>query len=228
MSKYNSDNIANESSSFFSYDEKKSYLKISFERIAFIFFIFFIIALTFSTKVILLSLNKKTEIKQIVKKENFRSSILDRNGNILAKSVSIINVGINPNLVIDKEKLLISLKLLFPLKNFTQQINGEKFFYVKKKISPEKLDQIRLLGDKSFIEENKITRIYPNKKLFSHILGQIDDNNNGVSGVEKSYDYELTTSSKPLSLTLDTEIQYLIREELIKSVEGTLLSDSGD
>ena len=219
MSKYNSDNIVDETSSFFSYDEKKSYLKISFERIAFIFFIFFIIALTFSTKVILLSLNKKTEIKQIVKKENFRSSILDRNGNILAKSVSITNVGINPNLVIDKEKLLISLKLLFPLKNFTQQINGEKFFYIKKKISPEKLDQIRLLGDKSFIEENKITRIYPNKKLFSHILGQIDDNNNGVSGVEKSYDYELTTSSKPLSLTLDTEIQYLIREELIKSKE---------
>ena len=92
--------------------------------------------------------------------------------------------------------------------------------YVKKKISPEKLDQIRLLGDKSFIEENKIIRVYPNKRLFSHILGQIDDNNNGVSGVEKSYDYELTTSSKPLSLTLDTEIQYLIREELIKSKQN--------
>ena len=73
------------------------------------------------------------------------------------------------------------------------------------------------MGDKSFIEETKISRVYPNKKLFSHIIGQIDDDNNGISGIEKSYDYELTTSTKSLNLTLDTEIQYLIREELKKS-----------
>ena len=39
----------------FSYEENKSFLKISFERIAFIFFVFFILAIIFSSKVILLS-----------------------------------------------------------------------------------------------------------------------------------------------------------------------------
>ena len=57
--------------------------------------------------------------------------------------------------------------------------------------------------------------MYPNGNLFSHILGQIDTDN-GVSGIEKSFDYELTTSNKPLKLTLDTEIQYLTRQELLK------------
>ena len=88
---------------------------------------------------------------------------------------------------------------------------------LKKKISPRKLDQILLLGDKSFVEEDGISRVYPNGKLFSHVLGQIDDNNNGISGLEKSFDYELRTTKSPLRLTLDTDLQYLIREELFKS-----------
>ena len=112
--------------------------------------------------------------------------------------------------------MLISLRLIFPNKNFEKEINGKKFFYIKKKISPEKLEKIKLLGEKSFKEEENIARVYPNGNLFSHILGQIDTDNNGVSGIEKSFDYELTTSNNPLKLTLDTEIQYLTRKELLK------------
>ena len=201
----------------FSYKENKSYLKISFERIAFIFFIFFILAIIFSSKVILLSIKKIPEIQKIVKKDNFRSSILDNEGNILAKSVPVVNIGINPNLVINKEKLLISLKLIFPDKSFDEEINGKKFFYVKKKISPEKLKQVLLLGDKSFIQEDSIARVYPNGNLFSHVIGQIDNDNNGISGIEKTFDYELTTTKEPLKLTLDKDLQYLIKEELSKS-----------
>ena len=201
----------------FSYKENKSYLKISFERIAFIFFIFFILAIIFSSKVILLSIKKIPEIQKIVKKDNFRSSILDNEGNILAKSVPVVNIGINPNLVINKEKLLISLKLIFPDKSFDKEIYGKKFFYVKKKISPEKLKQVLLLGDKSFIQEDSIARVYPNGNLFSHVIGQIDNDNNGISGIEKTFDYELTTTKEPLKLTLDKDLQYLIKEELSKS-----------
>ena len=209
--------VQDQYNSEFSYSENKSNLIISFERIAFIFFLFFIIAIIFSLKVIFLSLENKVVASKVSKKENFRSSIVDKKGNILAKTVTIVNIGINPNLVIDKEKLLITLKLLFPKKNFKEKMYGKKFFYVKKKISQEKLEKILLLGDKSFIQEEKIARIYPNGELFSHILGQIDDNNNGISGLEKTFDYELTTSRDPLRLTLDTDLQYLIREELLKS-----------
>ena len=209
--------VQDQYNSEFSYSENKSNLIISFERIAFIFFLFFIIAIIFSLKVIFLSLENKVVSSKVSKKENFRSSIVDKKGNILAKTVTVVNIGINPNLVIDKEKLLITLKLLFPKKNFKKKMYGKKFFYVKKKISQEKLEKILLLGDKSFIQEEKIARIYPNGELFSHILGQIDDNNNGISGLEKTFDYELTTSRDPLILTLDTDLQYLIREELLKS-----------
>ena len=73
-----------------------------------------------------------------------------------------------------------------------------------------------LLGDKSIRPEEKLTRLYPQKKLFSHIIGQIDDDNNGISGIEKSFDYDLKIINEPLKLTVDTDIQFLIREELKK------------
>ena len=200
----------------FKFEKNNSNLKISFERISFIFFVFFLITIIFTSKTIYLGFKKVNEIPIIKEKEKYRASIMDRNGNIIAKTVRVTNLGINPNNLINKEKLLISLKLIFPDKKFEKEINGKKFFYVKKKISPEKLEQIKLLGEKSFKEEEKIARVYPNGNLFSHILGQIDTDNNGVSGIEKSFDYELTTSNKPLKLTLDTEIQYLTRQELLK------------
>ncbi len=203
----------------FKFEANRSNLKISFERIAFIFFIFFIITIIFTSKTIYLGFKKTNQTQTVKEKEKYRASIMDRNGNIIAKTVRVTNLGINPNQVINKEKLLISLKLIFPEKNFEKEINGKKFFYVKKKISPTKLEKIKLLGEKSFKKEENITRVYPNGNLFSHILGQIDTDNNGVSGIEKSFDYELTTSNKPLKLSLDTEIQYLIREELIKFQE---------
>ena len=206
----------------FSYKENKSNLFISFNRAAFIFFIFIIIAFIFSSKIIYLGAQQKDITIKNISKSDFRSSILDRDGNILAKSVITTNIGINPNLVIDKKKLLINLRLIFPEKNFIEiknNLDGKKFFYLEKKISQEKYNKIMLLGDKSIITEDKISRIYPQKELYSHLIGQIDDDNNGISGLELSFDYELSTSEKNLNLSLDTDLQYLIREELKKAGE---------
>ncbi len=205
--------------------KKKSNLNISFNRIAFIFFVFLILSIIFSSKAIYLSSLKKNIKKVQISKSEFRSSIIDRNGNIIAKTIVTYNVGINPTQVIDKKKLLLNLKLIFPEKQekdfdlISKKLNKKKFFYIKKKINQVQLDELILLGDKSIITEQKISRIYPHENLFSHVIGQIDDGNNGISGIEKSFDQELKQNNIPLKLTLDSEIQYLIREELIKSEE---------
>ena len=57
--------------------------------------------------------------------------------------------------------------------------------FILRKNYPEKLEQVLLLGDKSFIQEDSIARVYPNGNLFSHVIGQIDNDNNGISGIEK-------------------------------------------
>jgi cell division protein FtsI (penicillin-binding protein 3) len=208
----------------FLYKKNKSNLNITFNRIAFIFFVFFIVCTIFSIKVIYLgSLSSKLNKKIFLPiKKNYRSDIIDINGNFLAKTVNTINIGINPNLVINKKKLLINLKLIFPDKDFNKikkKLNSKKFFYLEKQISQENYEKIRLLGDKSIISEEKLSRIYPHENLFSHIIGQIDDDNNGISGIEKSFDNELKKIKEPLKLTVDIDIQFLIRNELIRFQE---------
>ncbi len=200
---------------------KKLYKKyISFNRVAFIFFFLLAISLIFSVKIFYYgSISEKVfSQKPNNQKKNIRSDIIDSEGNILAKTVFTKNVGINPNLENDKKKLILKLKLLFPeldTENFNDKFDEKNFFYIKKKLSPEKYDKVLLLGEKSVITEQKITRVYPHENLFSHVLGQIDDDNNGISGLEKSLDEDLKKFNKKVKLTLNTNIQFLIRNELI-------------
>jgi len=225
MNKVNHEKLILESyENEFSYEKNKSNLNITFNRIAFIFFIFLMICTIYTIKVFYLgSLNSKIKIENSGPiKTNYRADIVDNNGNFLVKTINTIDIGINPNLVIDKKRLLINLQLIFPKKNFDvikKKLDGKKFFYLEKRISQEKYEKLRLLGDQSIIPEEKLTRIYPQEDLFSHIIGQIDNDNNGISGIEKHFDYELKKRKEPLKLTVDTDIQFLIREELIKAQE---------
>ena len=210
--------VLEEYNSDFNYKIKHSGTKISFNRVAFIFFVSISIFLIFTIKIIMLIGQELSYKKDLIKDYEFRSSIVDRNGNILAKSVVTKNIGINPKEVINKEKLLINLQIIFPKKNFDKikkKLKKNNFFYIEKQVSQEQYKQLFLLGDKSIKEESKILRIYPQGSLFSHILGQIDDNNNGVSGIEKYYDHELKSSENPIKLSLDANLQYLLREELL-------------
>ena len=117
----------------FSYKKSKTNLNIEFNRIAFIFFIFLVISIIYSIQLLYLgSLKKETNnIKSLVTKKNYRADIVDRNGNYLVKSVSSIDIGISPIEIIDKKKLLINLKLIFPNKDYKtieKKFNENNFF----------------------------------------------------------------------------------------------------
>tara|TARA_B100001057_G_scaffold364647_1_gene367551 strand:+ start:1255 stop:2943 length:1689 start_codon:yes stop_codon:yes gene_type:complete len=207
----------------FLYKKNKSNLNITFNRISFIFFVFFIISLIYTIHLIHLGSRKaKIDSIQIEKKlinKLYRADIVDRNQKYLVKTIDSIDIGISPSKIIDKKKLLLNLKLIFPNKDFSEvkkKIAKGKFFYFKKKVSEENYERLMQLGDKSIEPRDTLIRIYPQKNLFSHILGQIDNDNNGISGLEKSLDKILKNSQEPIMLTVDKDIQFLIRNELIK------------
>ena len=198
MNKENSKNITlEEYENEFSYKKSKSNLNIEFNRVAFIFFVFLTISLIYSIQLLHLGSLKSSikKVKPIISKKNYRADIIDINGNYLVKTVSSIDIGISP---------------------IKKKLNKKRFFNFEKKISAKNYEKIMLLGDKSIKPKEKLTRLYPQKNLFSHIIGQIDDDNNGISGIEKSFDEELKEIKEPLRLTLDTDIQFLIRSELLK------------
>ena len=56
----------------------------------------------------------------------------------------------------------------------------------------------------------------------AHILGQVDIDNNGVSGLEFFLDQEIKDKSKlntPITLSIDSTIQFLIRQNLQQGIE---------
>ena len=226
MQKLGSKIIIEDYKNNFDYKKNDTNLNIEFNRVAFIFFFFFIIYLIYTIHLIHLGSRKSNvEMKDILptfSNQLYRADIIDIDGNYLAKTVKSIDIGIKTSDIIDKKKLLLSLNIIFPNKDFKKikkQIDTKKFFWLEKKVSEENYEKLMKLGDKSIKPEEKVLRIYPQKNLFSHIIGQIDDDNNGISGLEKSFNESLRNSKKPIKLTVNRDIQFLVRKELIKYQE---------
>ena len=195
MEKLRSKIIIEDYKNNFDYKKNDTNLNIQFNRVAFVFFFFFIIYLIYTIHLIHLGSRKSNaEISNdlpVFANKLYRADIIDIDGNYLAKTVKSIDIGIKTSDVIDKKKLLLSLNIIFPNKDFNKikkQLDTKKFFWLEKKVSEENYEKLMKLGDNSIKPEEKVLRIYPQKNLFSHIIGQIDDNNNGISGLEKSFD----------------------------------------
>ena len=209
-------------------NNKSNVVKVSLNKVTFLSFIFFSLILIFGIKIIYLSLSSEKSFfsnntkKEFVKK---RRDIVDRNGSVISTNVILYDVGVRPKLLKEKEKknLLIKLGLLFPeldLNKIKNKLNKGDFFSIGKRLTPKEKDQFWLMGNKAFVFDEKPSRIYPQQSLFSHILGQTDDVNKGISGVEKFFDEDLNNKERinlPLSLTLDSNLQHLIRKELINA-----------
>ncbi len=198
------------------------------DRIYLLFFLFICLILIFSIRIVHISLNKIEILNDINSSQKFtllRRDIVDRNGILISRNVKSFHAAINPRLVTNKENLIIKLRLNFPelqIEKIKTQINKDKYFYLKKRINQKDKEKLWALGEKGIIFEPFQSRIYTHGNLFSHIIGQVDYDNYGVSGIEKFFDKELKNKkliTKPLELTLDTNIQFLIKKELDKALE---------
>ena len=198
------------------------------DRIYLLFFLFFSLILIFSIKIIHISLNNfeihNTESAH-KKFTLLRRDIVDRNGVLISRNVKSFHAAINPSFVKNKENFLIKIRLSFPeleIKQIEKKLDKGKYFYLKKRINQNEREKLWNLGERAIIFEPFQSRIYTHGNLFSHVIGQVDYDNYGVSGVEKYFDRELKNknlSNVPIQLTLDTNIQYLIAKELNESLE---------
>ena len=199
---------------------------ISEDRVYLLFFCFVSLILIFSLKIIFLSFQSVNYVKSQNDHSKFlplRKDIVDRNGVLLSRNILTYHAAIRPQLINDKKKFLVKLKLVLP-KLDTQEVynklNNEKYFYIKKRLTEKQKKDLWELGEKAIVFEPFQTRIYPHSALYSHIIGQIDYDNYGISGVESYFDkflQDVKNIEKPLQLSLDTNLQYIIKSELERS-----------
>ncbi len=204
------------------FKKEKNFI-INEDRIYILFFSFFSLILIFSLKIVFISFQSPIHNERTNHIYNFnpvRTDIVDRNGILLSRSVTAYHAAVKPNLIKDKKKFLVKIKLVFPKtdsKNLIKNLNQKKYFYLKKRLTDTEREKLWKLGEKGIIFEPFQTRVYPHSDLYSHIIGQTDFDNFGISGVENYYDNYLRNKknlAKPLQLSLDTNIQYLVKNEL--------------
>ena len=195
----------------------------------------------FSIKITHISLDKKGLFDLGNHKPQFsllRRDIIDRNGIIISRNINTFHAAVNPKQIKDKKNFLLKLRLNFPdlpIKEIEKKLDQKKYFRIKKRITQNEKDKFWAMGEKAIKFEPFQARMYTHSNLFSHIIGQVDYDNYGVSGIEKYFDKELKDKqliNKPLKLTIDSNIQYIINKDLNEAIEtfnatggGALLMD---
>ncbi len=201
---------------------------VSEDRIYVLFFFFLCLVAIFSIKITFISIqnpNLSNTKKNTLNFLPLRRDIVDRNGILLSRNIKAYHAAIKPNLIKDKEKFLINIKLNFPKisqSKLKKKLSKNKYFYLKKRLTELEKNKLWSIGEKGIIFESYQSRIYPHAELYSHIIGQTDNDNYGISGVESYFDNELINLKKikePLKLTLDTNLQYLVKKNLEKGIE---------
>jgi cell division protein FtsI (penicillin-binding protein 3) len=217
-------------------NKKLNKSNIDEDRLYVLFSFFFSLILIFSISIFSISI-QESNFKGI-KKANYsypllRRDILDRNGELLARNIDSYHAAIKPGLIKNKENFILKIKLIFPEISTTElkkKLENKKRFYLKRRLTEDERNKLWSLGEKGLITELFQRRVYPHGQLYSHVLGQIDDDNYGISGIENYFDRELRDNhkiQKPLVLALDSNVQFLIKTQLKKAMEDFQANSAG-
>lgn len=195
-------------------------------RINIIISVFLIFSFLTVSKLFALGMDKKnfffyeTYLSEPVK----RRPIVDQNNNLLAYNIKTHDLLIRTKKIKNFENLNLKLKIKFPdidLKKI-KNLNGKSFHIIKKNLNPSEYNKAISLGEPSIELVSNEARIYPQKNLFSHIIGNVDTDNQGVSGIEKFLNDDLIDQSKietPVVLSLDQNLQFIIHQTLTEGLK---------
>lgn len=203
-----------------------------------------------------------------------RGNIYDTNMNVLAKSATVWTVYVTPNDLTkledaecEKVKKVISENLSEILEldaeDIVEKLEKTSRYYVeiKKKVSEDDADKVRqFIKDNSdlklsnYIGIDEATTRYYSENIASSVLGFVGDDNQGLSGLELTYDEELTGVSgrvvaaknangadmpfsyekvvdaeagNSLVLTIDSYIQYVVEKNLETAIANNKVAERG-
>lgn len=155
-----------------------------------------------------------------------RADITDRAGRLIATDYPKISVFADPKEVIDADQTATALTSV--LSGLDADQLGERlarkksrFVWVKRHIRDDQQRDIMRLGLPGVKFRTEYHRVYPQRSLASHVVGYVGVDNQGLSGIERSFETRLTEGyyDGPLTLTLDLGVQAVVRDELNKAVE---------
>ncbi len=177
-----------------------------------------------------------------------RGAIVDREGQVLAYSVDVETIVAVPADVVDSDETTGALCAVLECSDAHRDVVQRRlatdnlFAYVQRHVSVDTARRVRELDLEGigFLKQNR--RFYPNRELAAHLLGYVGIDNQGLFGLESSYDEEIggrpgkvliqtdarsrafsrverpQTAGVTLELTIDKYIQHIAERELRAAV----------
>ncbi len=151
-----------------------------------------------------------------------RRDIVDRNGEVLARTIDAWSIGIHPNRLLgDAATVSRQLAALMPertaddyLKIIKSRVN---FTYLRRRALPDLVAAVNALGEPAMAYAREPERLYPQITLGAHVVGFTDFDGHGVSGMERVLNDRLGDPDRqeaPIALSIDSRVQAAMESEL--------------
>jgi cell division protein FtsI (penicillin-binding protein 3) len=150
-----------------------------------------------------------------------RADIVDRNGTLLATDYPKTSLYADPAEVLDPaaaaRELAAVLYGVDQAELLARLSEPRRFVWLKRHIGEAERRAVVRLGLPGVGFRSEWHRIYPQRALAAHLVGYVGVENQGLAGIESSFETRLTdpeASETPLFLTLDLGVQEVVRSEL--------------
>ncbi len=162
-----------------------------------------------------------------------RPDIVDRNGRLLATDVQLPSLFADPQLIHNPDEAAERLRRLFPdldLHELRRMLadKSRRFVWVKRGLGPAMAQRVHDLGIPGLQFVDEVRRTYPAGRLGGHVLGRVDIDNRGTSGIERHID-EIGASEAahgarlsaraPVRLSLDLGVMHALDDELAAAMK---------
>jgi cell division protein FtsI (penicillin-binding protein 3) len=157
-----------------------------------------------------------------------RPDIVDRRGRLVATDVGTPSLYADPALMLDRDEVVEKLLAIFPdldaadLRR-TLDDRTRRFAWVKRGLTPVQAQRVHDLGLPGLAFRREPKRVYPAGALVGHLVGQVNVDNKGLSGLERHIDetmgMEVVVAAAQsriatVHLSLDLGVQHAMALEL--------------
>lgn len=154
-----------------------------------------------------------------------RADIVDRNGDLLATSLTIDSLAADPSRIWDAADVAAGIVSVFPdldAARLTARLSdsSRKFVWIRRKVSPRQRQALFELGLEGLRFEKEVQRIYTGGELAGHLVGFTNVDAMGISGLEYIHDERLKAGGEALALTIDSGVQFALEDELRFAAEA--------
>ncbi|KQV31614.1 cell division protein [Rhizobium sp. Root1203] len=163
-----------------------------------------------------------------------RPDIIDRNGQLLATDIRTVSMFAEPAKIVDADDVVEQLSTIFhdlDRKATYRKLTNERshFAWLRRQLSPKQQSEVLALGLPAIGFRPEVKRFYPGGRTAPHILGYVDIDNRGVSGMERYLDEQglsdlasaglvSTNTLEPVRLSIDLRVQNVVHDVVVDAL----------